>query len=121
MLPICMVNAETLAQAAVSRWMASARQGGPAALLSTPSPGAPRRLTDQDYLALEELLAKGATAHGWPNNLWTAGRVAQVIERHFGVRYHPGHVSRILKQQLNWTCQRPEQHHKDRDDKAFGP
>jgi transposase len=76
-------------------------------------------LTDQDYLKLEELLAKGAAVHGWTNNLWTAGRVAQVIQNYFGVRYHPGHVSRILKRRLNWTCQRPDHHHKDRDDKAI--
>jgi transposase len=68
---------------------------------------------------LEELLLEGATAHGWINNLWTAGRVAQLIEQHFGVQYHPGHVSRILKRRLKWTCQRPDQHHKDRDDKAI--
>jgi hypothetical protein len=42
-----------------------------------------------------------------------------VIQRHFGVRYHPGHVARILKRQLNWTCQRPDYHYKDRDDEAI--
>ena len=106
-------------EVAVSRWMALARQGGRAALLTSPSPGAPRRLTDQDYRRLEELLAEGATAHGWHNNLWTTGRVAHVIQTHFGVRYHPAHVSRILKGQLNWTCQRPVHHHKDRNDAAI--
>jgi transposase len=105
--------------AAVSRWMASARRGGSAALLTSPSPGAPPRLTDQDYLKLEELLGQGATAHGWPNNLWTARRVAHVIQQRFGVRYHPGHVSRLLREQLDWTCQRPDHHHKDRDDAAI--
>jgi transposase len=104
---------------AVSRWMAEASRGGKDALLASPSPGPPRRLTDQDCLTLEELLAEGATSHGWPNNLWTAGRVAQVIQKHFGVEYHPGHVSRLLKHRLNWTCQRPELYHKDRDDKAI--
>ena len=106
-------------EAAVSRWMAVARQGGSPALLTSPSPGAPPRLTAQDYMTLGDLLAKGATAHGWPNNLWTTERVAQVIQKHFGVRYDPGHVSRILKRQLNWTCQRPNHHHKDRDDEAI--
>jgi hypothetical protein len=65
------------------------------------------------------LLAKGATAHGWPNNLWTARRVTRLIRAHFGIQYHPGHVCRILKERLNWTCQRPEHHHKDRDDAAI--
>lgn len=103
-------------ETAVSRWMTSARQGGTNALFASPSPGAPRRLTDQDYRTLEELLAEGATTHGWPNNLWTAKRVAQIIQTHFGVHYHPAHVSRLLKNQLHWTCQRPVHHHKDRND-----
>src|SRR4051812_44827400 len=64
-------------ETAVSRWTAVARQDGPEALFASPSPGAPPRLADQDYRTLEEALAEGATAHGWPNNLWTAGRVAQ--------------------------------------------
>src|SRR5262245_61590754 len=66
-------------ETAVSRWMALAREAGPAALFTSSSPGSPRRLTDQDYQSLEALLAEGATAHGWPNNLWTGGRVAKII------------------------------------------
>jgi hypothetical protein len=42
--------------------------------------------------------------------------VGQVIERHFRVKYHPGHVSRILKERLNWTCQRPVHQRWERDD-----
>ena len=68
---------------------------------------------------LEEMLAEGATAHGWPNNLWTAKRVAEVIQRHFHVKYHPGQVCRILKTHLNWTCQRPVHHYQGRNDAAI--
>jgi len=88
-------------------------------LAAKPHLGHPCRLSDQDFKQLKELLAKGATAHGWPNNLWTTGRVAQVIRNYFGVEYHPGHISRILRQNLNWTCQKPEHHHQDRDDAAI--
>jgi transposase len=101
---------------ALSRWRRRARSG---TLEAKPVPGRPPRLTDRSYRDLEELLAEGAVAHGWANNLWTAARVAQVIETHFGVRYHPGHVSRLLKDRLNWTCQRPAHHHTDRNDAAI--
>src|SRR4051794_39150473 len=70
---------------AVSRWIALANDGGPSALLKCPSPGRSRLLTDQDCATLEALLAEGATSHGWPTNLWTAGRVAQVIKAHFQI------------------------------------
>src|SRR5215471_10988391 len=95
------------------RWSRMAQAG---ALESKPHLGPPRRLTDRDYEDLEKLLLEGATAHGWINNLWTAARVGEVIKKHFGVAYHPAYVSRILRERLNWTCQRPDSQHRDRDD-----
>ena len=43
------------------------------------------KLTDDQLKRLEKLLAGGATAHGWHNNLWTSKRVAKVIRSKFGV------------------------------------
>jgi transposase len=51
-------------EGAVSRWVRRARQDGPVALFTSPSPGPARRLSDENCRALEELMAKGATAHG---------------------------------------------------------
>jgi transposase len=102
--------------ASLSRWRRLADSG---MLAAKPNPGAPRKLSDDDCRELEQLLLEGATAHGWLNNLWTAARVSRLIYDHFGVKYHPGHVSRILRDRLNWTCQRPVNHHEDRDDKAI--
>jgi hypothetical protein len=48
--------------------------------------------------------------------LWTAARVAVLIERHFGVRYHPEHVRKLLKQRLRWTRQKPQKHARERND-----
>jgi transposase len=98
---------------ALSRWRKLADAGE---LKAKPTPGAPRRLTDQDYRRLEVLLLQGATVHGWCNDLWTGDRVSQIIQRHFGIKYHPGYVCSILKRHLNWTCQRPTCRNIDRDD-----
>jgi len=38
-----------------------------------------------------------ATAHGYSSDLRTLPRVARVIESTTAVRYHPGHVWRILR------------------------
>lgn len=86
------------------------------ALESKPHPGPQKRLTDHDYEELEKLLLEGAAAHGWINTFWTAARVGEVIRKHFGVAYHPSHVSRILREHLSWTWQRPDSQHRDRDD-----
>ena len=55
---------------------------------------------------LPDFLWHGAEAYGPRGEVRTCGRVAQVIEEEFGVRYHKGHVSRLLKA-LGWTPQVP--------------
>src|SRR5262249_23633376 len=62
------------------------------------------------------LLEQGAKAHGWPNQLWTAARVAVLVRRHFGVRYHPDHLRRALRARLGWTSQKPRRRAKERDE-----
>src|SRR6267378_2559857 len=78
-----------------------------------PEPG----LSDADLQKLEALLLKGAKAHGWHNELWTAARVARLIEREFGLDYHPEHVRKILKRRLGWTSQKPRRKARERNDK----
>jgi transposase len=92
---------------------------GAGTLKARPIPGRPCRLTDTNSRDLDEFLAKGAVEQGWPNNLWTAARVAQVIRTRFGVTYHPGYVRWLRKRRLNGTCQRPAHHHQDRNDTAI--
>jgi transposase len=64
------------------------------------------KLTPEELESLPELLAQGATEYGFLEELWTCERVAQVIEWEFSVRYHKGHVSRLLMD-LAWTPQKP--------------
>ena len=98
------------------RWLRQARQEG--GLAAKPIEGPKPRLSDGQISELEQLLLKGATAHGWANNLWTAGRVTALIQRHFGVRFHPEHVRKLLNRRLNWSSQRPQRQHQDGDDAA---
>jgi transposase len=99
----------------VHRWRRMARQVN--GLVAKPVPGAKRRLTDSQLQELERLLDKGAPAHGFPNELWTAARVAQVIHRHFAVKYHPDYVLRLLRHRLGWTCHKPQRRARERNDK----
>jgi transposase len=62
-------------------------------------------------------LAQGAAAHGFRTELWTLARVAQVLGRLTGVRYHPGHVWRVLRA-LGWSLQRPARQARERDPAA---
>jgi transposase len=103
--------------ASISRWKALARQED--GLKAKPIAGRPTRLSEEQLGELERLLLQGAVAHGWLNDLWTTGRVAGLIQRHFGIRYHPGHVGRILNERLNWSIQRPQRQHPGGDDPAI--
>ena len=88
------------------RWRRMAHQDQ--GLTAKPATGAKRRLTDLQLSELEGLLNKGAPFHGYPNELWTADRVAEVIKLRFGVEYHAEHVRKILKRRLNWTSHKPQ-------------
>jgi transposase len=98
---------------AVSQWVKRGKEGGEAALREQPKSGAPLRLSQEDREKLPELLARGAESFGFRGDLWTCSRVATVIQREFGVKYHPAHVSRILKD-LGWTPQKPIRRAKQR-------
>lgn len=103
---------------AVSQWLKRAREGGVAALRRRRSPGRPPKLTSAQRAQVPTLLARGAAAFGFRGDLWTASRVAAVIETRFGVRYHPTHVSRLLRA-LGWSPQRPIQRATQRDEAAI--
>ncbi len=102
----------------VSRWRAEVRARGPDALRPKPAPGRPPRVTARQRAKLLTLLLKGATAHGFSTDLWTLPRVAEVIARTFGVRYHPAHVWKILRGE-GWSCQKPERRARERDEAAI--
>lgn len=102
----------------VSRWQAEVRTRGPDGLRPKPAPGRPPRITPRQRATLLNLLLKGAIAHGFSTDLWTLPRVAEVVARTFGVRYHPAHVWKILHG-AGWSCQKPERRARERDEAAI--
>jgi transposase len=105
-------------RSSVYTWVKLARER-PEALAAKPHPGRTPRLGDEDRKRLEALLLQGAVAHGWRTELWTAARVADLIERHLGAHFHPEHVRKILKRKLGWTGQKPEKRARERDEVAI--
>ena len=102
----------------VERWKAEYETGGMAALRGKPDRGGPPKLSAAEQTALVGLLLQGPRAHGYPTELWTLARVAQVIERKFGVRYHTSGVWLLLRR-LGWSCQKPERRARERDEAAI--
>jgi transposase len=106
------------APSSVSRWKQELDEGGLEALKAKPHPGRPARVSTEQKKQLEQVLLKGPLAAGFATDLWTLARVARVIEREFGVRYHPGHVWYILRD-MGWSCQKPERRARERDEAAI--
>jgi len=103
------------APSSVLRWRNARAQGGAAALRVKASPGRPPKLTpSQQQLLLRQLL-RGPAAHGYRTDLWTTGRIAEVIGRRFGVFYHRDHVGRLMRA-LGWSCQVPQRRARERDE-----
>jgi transposase len=102
----------------VSDWYELYRKGGRDALRAAGRAGRLPRLDQAQLEAIETELVKGAKAHGYPNDLWSLKRVAEMIERVTGVSYHPNHVWRILHDKLRWSCQRPARRAVERNDEA---
>ena len=104
--------------AAVCQWIKRAREQGVEALRTQPRPGGPAKLTSEQHAQIPALLARGAEAYGFRGDVWTARRIAVVIWRTFGVRYHHDHVSRLLRH-AGWSRQQPIERATQRDAAAI--
>jgi transposase len=102
----------------VVRWVAQYRTQGQTGLLKAGRAGRKPRLTLQDRQQLESLLVRGPEALGYQTPLWTCPRVAHLIEREFGVRYHEGHVWKVLVN-LGWSPQRPVGRARERNEEEI--
>jgi transposase len=106
-------------EGAVSQWLKRGREeGGRDALKARPRPGVPAKLTGAQRAQVPELLGRGAEAWGYRGDVWTCRRIADVIQRTFGVRYHPGHVWRLL-QTAGWSVQQPVERATQRNEQAI--
>jgi transposase len=103
----------------VSDWRNAWRRRGRDGLRGAGRAGRLPKLSRAQLEQVEVELAKGAEANGYPNDVWTLKRVAEVIERLTGVSYHPARVWYILRQNLKWSWQRPARRATERNDEAI--
>ena len=102
----------------VHRWKEVIRKRGIEGLKSKPHPGRKPWLSRSQKKRLVKILLRGPRASGYLTDLWTCKRVAEVIERTFGVKYNTNYVWFVLRS-LGWTCQKPERQARERDEKVI--
>ena len=80
--------------------------------------GRPPKMSDKQKTKLLKLLLQGPMAFGWPTDVWTTRRVAELIRKKFSIDYHFTHVARILYA-LDWSPQKPERRALERSEAAI--
>lgn len=101
-----------------SRWFRAWSAEGRAGLRAAGRAGRKPQLSSEDLTRVEQALRAGPTAHGYATDLWTLARMRDVIERVTGVRYHEGHVWRVMRK-LGWSPQKPTTRARERDEEAI--
>ncbi|MFI9187533.1 winged helix-turn-helix domain-containing protein [Streptomyces goshikiensis] len=100
----------------VQRWRQSWREAGQDAVRSR-GPVSRPKLDDRLFAVLEEELAKGPVAHGWPDQRWTLARIKTLIGRRFHKSMTLSGISQMLRRR-GWSHQVPARRAVERDDAA---
>ncbi len=103
---------------AVWTWWRAYRRAGAPGLARRKHPGPRPKLPRQKLAQLPRLLAQGAVAHGFPTEVWTTARVAQLLWQRFRVHYDRDHVCRLLHG-FRWSWQKPTGRARERDEQAI--
>lgn len=102
----------------VSRWSRAVSKRGERALSAAGRAGRKPQLDDKQREKLIARLIEGPERLGYETPLWTCKRVAHLIQEEFAIRYHSGHVWKLLRQ-LNWSPQRPAGRALERNEEAI--
>jgi transposase len=90
----------------VSGWLQRYQSEGVDGLWEGVRSGRPAELSETQQQQWGDILDSGPVAYGLDTGLWTSPRIAWVIEEEFGVRYHPGHVRKLMHA-WGFSVQRP--------------
>ena len=108
-----------VARQVAHRWKRAWEVGGKGALVSKGQAGPKPKIDAAASQRVVDALLAGPKSQGYKTELWTLPRVSVLISKLTGVRYHPGHVWRVLGS-LGFSCQRPVRRALVRDEKAIG-
>ena len=99
-----------VARLTVYRWQARGRGQGAHIQPSGRKPA----ITLRQRRELEKILERGAVAAGFPTEVWTGRRIAQVLWQRFGIQYHFKAIPLLLRA-WGWSWQKPHKQALERD------
>lgn len=95
------------------RWREAWRRGS--GLQAKPHPGRTPKLSVPQRTDLVAALSQGTRTWGYAPDGWTGPMVRDMIQRLYGVEYHPDYVPRLLRQ-FGWSPQKPERRARERNE-----
>lgn len=107
-----------VAASTICGWMKKFRRRGEAGLAARHGSGRPSKLSPRQERQVLGWFLKPATEFGFANELWTAPRVALLIKRKFGVKFHVRYVNQWLAER-RITPQKPRRRPRERDDERI--
>jgi transposase len=100
--------------ASVRKWWKAYQNNGSAGIASKPHPGRPPKLTPADQSRVLSWLRKSPKSFGFATELWTARRLAEVIERKLGVHFNHRYLNEWLTAR-GITPQKPAKQAREHD------
>jgi transposase len=102
----------------VRRWLIAFRSQGFKGLKARPAWGRPPKLTNTQEKIVRRWLVDNPTEYGFPTELWTAPRLALLIEQEFDVHFHPDYLTTWLRQR-GYTPQLPRRIARERNEREI--
>ncbi len=87
-------------------WINNWNNHGADGLLEGHRSGRKSSLEDEEKERLGDIIESGPVAYGLNTGVWTSKIITQVIKEEFSIRFHPGHVRKLLKK-IGFSVQRP--------------
>lgn len=104
--------------ASIRKWWNAFKEKGLEGISAKPHPGRPPKLTKWRQQQVLRWLLKNPKSFGFSTGLWTARRLAEVIERKFKISYHPRYLNEWLTTR-GFTPQKPQKLARERDEQVI--
>jgi transposase len=102
----------------IRRWLRDFEKNGDAGLCIHPASGRPPKLTYFQEKIVTRWILEKPTTFGFNTDLWTTSRLAQVIEREFGIHFNSDYLVDWLRDR-HLTPQKPQKIPRKRDPEAI--
>lgn len=110
-------NAFGVSERTLHRWLRRHESDGEKGLERRPGSGRPRKLDELSEEALRDIVLRPASTFGYETDLWTVGRLHQVIGVRYGVAISRDTIWRRLRE-AGLTYQKPEREYHEVSEEA---